>query len=55
MLVSSQAAGTLTLPTLSTLEMKVVILNREDAKDHVKAYPKAYGRYPSDANIKDYL
>lgn len=53
--ISSQAAGTLTLSALLTIEMNVVIQNKEDVKYHVKAYWKAYGQDPSDADIKDHI
>lgn len=38
-----------------TLKMVVAILNKEDAKDYVQAYQKAYNRDPIDVDIKDHL
>lgn len=55
MIASSYVARTLASPVLMTQEMKVGILKMVNTKDYVKAYRKAYGRDPSDADIKDHL
>lgn len=53
--VSSLVTRTFTWSTLLTPKNLVVILNREDAKDYIKAYQKAYIQDQSDVDFKDCL
>lgn len=47
--------GDSNFPTLPSLEMKVVALNKEEAQTFIRTYHIIFGQDPSDSEIKDHL
>lgn len=44
-----------TFPVLTSPEVEVTVLRREEARTFIKTYHSMFGRDPSDAKIKDHL
>lgn len=54
-LASSEVAEVSASPSLITLEIEVVSLNREEAQNLIKTHHTTYSRDPSNVKVKDHL